>query len=123
MPRVKGGPKTKNRHRKVLKKAKGYYAGRGRTFKMALLTVQRAQAFAFSGRKEKKRDYRSIWIERINAAAQINKITYSALINGLKKACIMLDRKVMAQMAIDDPAGFTAITNVAKQALEPIPAA
>jgi large subunit ribosomal protein L20 len=117
MPRVKGGTKTKNRHRKVLKKAKGYYAGRRSGFKMALITVQRAQAFAFSGRKEKKRDYRALWIERINAACRVHELTYSALINGLKKAGVLLDRKVMAQIAVEDPSAFAAISDVAKQAL------
>jgi large subunit ribosomal protein L20 len=115
MPRVKGGTKTKNRHRKVLKKAKGYYAGRRTGFKAALMTVQRAQAFAFSGRKEKKRDYRALWIERINAAARVHKLTYSALMSGLKKAGVILDRKVLAQIAVEDPAAFAAIADVARQ--------
>jgi large subunit ribosomal protein L20 len=116
MPRVKGGPKTKNRHRKVLKQAKGYYAGRGRGFKMALMTLQRAKAFAFSGRKEKKRDYRAVWIERINAAAQACGLSYSMFINGLKKAGIDLDRKVLAQIAVDDPGAFKAIAQLARGA-------
>jgi len=113
MPRAKGGPKTKNRHRKVLKKAKGYYAGRRTGYKMAVMTVQRAQAFAFSGRKEKKRDYRALWIERINAAVRPHGLTYSALIDGLKKAGVALDRKMLALVAVEDPAAFAEISKVA----------
>jgi large subunit ribosomal protein L20 len=116
MSRVKGGPKTKNRHRKVLKQAKGYYAGRRTGFKMALLTLQRAKAFAFSGRKEKKRDFRALWIERINAAVRTHGLSYSRFVDGLKKAGVALDRKVMAQIAVDDPAAFGAIVDVARQA-------
>jgi large subunit ribosomal protein L20 len=113
MPRAKGGPKTKNRHRKVLKKAKGYYAGRKTGFKMALLTVQRAKAFAFSGRREKKRDYRALWIERINAAARSHGLSYSAFIDGLKKAGVALDRKMLAVVAVEDPAAFAELSKVA----------
>lgn len=118
MPRTKGGPKTKNRHRKVLKQAKGYYAGRRTGYKMALMTLQRAKAFAFSGRKEKKRDYRALWIERINAAIRPHGLSYSAFINGLKKAGIALDRKVMAQIAVEDPGAFGAIVDIARQAVK-----
>jgi len=117
MPRVKGGPKTKNRHRKVINKAKGYYAGRRTGYKMAVMTLQRAQAFAFSGRKEKKRDYRALWIERINAAVRPLSLTYSAFMNGLKKAGVILDRKVLAKIAVDDPSAMSAIADVAKAAL------
>ncbi|MFA6033958.1 MAG: 50S ribosomal protein L20 [Myxococcota bacterium] len=117
MPRVKGGTKTKNRHRKVLTKAKGYYAGRRTGYKMAVMTLQRAQAFAFSGRKEKKRDYRALWIERINAAVRPLSITYSSFMNGLKRAGVILDRKVLAKIAVDDPAAMSAIVDVAKAAL------
>lgn len=118
MPRVKGGTKTKNRHRKVLKAAKGYYAGRRTGYKMALLTLQRAKAFAFSGRKEKKRDYRALWIERINAAIRPHGLSYSRFIDGLKKAGVALDRKVMAQIAVDDPGAFGAIVDVVRQAVK-----
>jgi large subunit ribosomal protein L20 len=116
MPRAKGGPKTRRRRKKILKKAKGYFGGRRKLYKTAAETVLRAGAFAYSGRKQKKRQFRSIWIVRIGAAAKLNGISYSQFINGLKKAGIELDRKILADLAVNDPGGFTALCTQAKSA-------
>jgi large subunit ribosomal protein L20 len=114
MPRAKGGAKTRQRRKKVLKKAKGYVGGRSRLFRTAKETVLRAGAFAYRDRKAKKRTNRRLWIARINAACREAGLTYSVFISALKKAGVLLDRKVLAEIAVRDPAGFTKLTETAK---------
>ena len=117
MARIKRAMMTRKRRNKVLKCAKGYWGAKSKHFKMAKQAVMKSGNYAFVGRKLKKRDFRSLWITRINAAARINGMSYSVLMNGLKKAGVQLDRKVLSDMAVNDPAAFTAITEVAKKAL------
>ena len=117
MARVKGGYKTRRRHKRVLKMAKGYFGGRSRLFKTASETVDRALAYAYRDRKAKKRDFRRLWIVRINAAARIHDLSYSRLIDGLGRANIQLDRKVLADMAVNDEVAFAALAERAKAAL------
>jgi large subunit ribosomal protein L20 len=117
MPRVKRGTKRNDRRKKILKRASGYFLTKSKLYQAAQEAVERGLKFAYSGRKQKKRQYRSIWIVRINAAAKINNISYSQLINGLKKAGIELDRKVLADLAVNDAAAFTALVGQAKAAL------
>jgi large subunit ribosomal protein L20 len=114
MPRVKRGFKARHRRNKVLKLAKGYRGARSKLFRSATEAVDRALNYAFRDRRVKKRDFRSLWITRINAAARINGLSYSKLIHGLKLAKVEIDRKVMADLAVSDPKGFTAIAAVAK---------
>ncbi|MBI2203095.1 MAG: 50S ribosomal protein L20 [Candidatus Rokubacteria bacterium] len=114
MPRAKGGPKTRQRRKKVLKKAKGYVGGRHRLYKSANETVLRAGAFAYRDRKAKKRLSRNLWIVRINAACRMAGTTYSRFMAGLKKAGILLDRKVLAELAVSDPAAFAKLAETAK---------
>ena len=114
--RVKGGPKTRWRRKRVLKRAKGFFGARRKLFAVAKETVDRALAYAFEGRKQKKRQYRRLWISRINAAVRPHDLSYSRFINGLSRAGVELDRKVLADLAITDPQGFKAVTDVAKQA-------
>jgi large subunit ribosomal protein L20 len=114
MPRVKRGFKARHRRNKVLKLAKGYRGARSKLFRSATEAVDRALNYAFRDRRVKKRDFRSLWIARINAAARINGLSYSKLIHGLKLAKVEIDRKVMADLAVSDPKGFTAIAAVAK---------
>ena len=114
MPRVKGGTKTRRRHKKILKLAKGNYGGRSKVYKIALHTVHRGLAYSFVGRKIKKRDYRSLWIERINIAVKKMGLTYSKFMNLLKKANIGLDRKMLANIAVNDAAGFAKIVEAVK---------
>ncbi len=116
MPRVKRGTKRSDRRKKILKRASGYFLTKSKLYQAAQEAVERGLKFAYSGRKQKKRQYRSIWIVRINAAAKINGISYSQLINGLKKAGIELDRKVLADLAVNDAAGFSALVTQAKSA-------
>ena len=116
MPRVKGGPQTRQRRKKRLKLAKGQYGGKSRLFRTATESVDKGQAYAYTGRKHRKRDFRRLWIARINAATRAVGLTYSQFINGLKKAKITLDRKVLSDMAIHDEAGFQRLTEVAKNA-------
>ena len=116
MARIKGAMMTRKRRKKVLKLAKGYYGSKSKHFKMAKQQVMKGGNYAFAGRKQKKRDYRRLWITRINAAARINGLSYSVFMNGLKKAGVQLDRKVLADMAVNDPAAFAALVEVAKQA-------
>ncbi len=113
MPRAKGGYKTRQRRKKVLKQAKGYVGGRKRLFKSAKETVQRGLQFAYRDRRVRKREFRKLWIIRINAAARENGTTYSRLMKGLKDSGIELDRKVLADMAVCDPAGFTTVVKAA----------
>ncbi len=114
MPRAKGGVKARRRHKKVLKKAKGYVGGRHRLYRSASETVLRAGAFAYRDRKQKKRLSRSLWIVRINAACRQAGLSYSRFMNGLKKAGILLDRKVLAELAVKDPAAFAKLAETAK---------
>jgi large subunit ribosomal protein L20 len=118
MPRVKRGTKRNDRRKKILKRASGYFLTKSKLYQAAQEAVERGLKFAYSGRKQKKRQYRSLWIVRINAAAKINGISYSQLINGLKKAGIGLDRKILAELAVHDAAGFAALVKQAKGALE-----
>ena len=117
MLRVKRGVTAKARHKKVLKQAKGYYGARSRTYRMAKQAVIKAGQYAYRDRRQKKRQFRALWIVRINAEARVCGITYSQLINGLKKAGIELDRKVMADMAVHDKLAFAAVAEQAKTAL------
>ena len=119
MPRVKRGTKRNDRRKKILKRASGYFLTKSKLYQAAQEAVERGLKFAYSGRKQKKRQYRSIWIVRINAAAKINNISYSQLINGLKKAGVDLDRKILADLAVNDAAAFTALVGQAKAALKP----
>lgn len=114
MPRVKRGFKARHRRNKVLKLAKGYRGARSKLFRSATEAVDRALNYAFRDRRVKKRDFRALWITRINAAARINGLSYSKLIHGLKLAKIEIDRKVMADLAVSDPKGFAAIADAAK---------
>ncbi len=117
MPRVKRGVTAKARHKKVLKQAKGYYGARSRVYRVAKQAVIKAGQYAYRDRRQRKRQFRSLWITRINAQARECGISYSQLINGLKKANIELDRKVLADMAVHDKIGFAAIAEQAKKAL------
>src|SRR5512147_2021762 len=114
MPRVKRGFKARQRRNKVLKLAKGYRGARSKLFRSATEAVDRALNYAFRDRRVKKRDFRALWITRINAAARTNGLSYSRLIHGLKLANVGIDRKVLADLAVTDPRGFTEIANVAK---------
>ena len=116
MPRVKRGFKARQRRNKVLKLAKGYVGGRRKLFRPATETVDRAMAYAYRDRKQKKRDFRGLWIVRINAAAHEHGLSYSRFIGGLKKAGVGLDRKVLAELAVSDPAGFAEVAKLAQQA-------
>jgi large subunit ribosomal protein L20 len=117
MPRVKRGTKRNDRRKKILKRASGYFLTKSKLYQAAQEAVERGLKFAYSGRRQKKRQYRSLWIVRINAAAKINGISYSQLINGLKKAGVELDRKILADIAVNDAQGFTALVEQAKTAL------
>lgn len=117
MARVKRGVTARRRHKKVLAAAKGYYNARRKVFRVAKQAVTKAMQYAYIGRKRKKREFRSLWIVRINAAARLNGLSYSRLMNGLKKANITLDRKALADLAIHDAAAFTAVSEQAKRAL------
>ena len=114
MPRAKGGAKTRRRRKKVLKKAKGYFGGRRKLYRSAAETVLRAGAFAYRGRKQKKRRARALWIVRINAACRLAGLSYSAFMAGLKKGGVMLDRKVLAELAVSDPKAFAKLAETAK---------
>jgi large subunit ribosomal protein L20 len=114
MPRAKGGSKTRQRRKKILKRAKGYVGGRGRLYRTAAETVLRAGAFAYRDRRQKKREARSLWIVRINAACRGLGLSYSRFMAGLKQAGIALDRKVLAELAVTDPAAFAKLAETAK---------
>lgn len=114
MPRVKRGFKARRRRNKVLKLAKGYRGARSKLFRSATEAVDRALNYAFRDRKVKKRDFRALWITRINAASRLNGLSYSKLIHGLKKASVEIDRKVLADLAVSDPRGFSEIASIAK---------
>ena len=117
MPRVKRAVSAHKKRRTVLNRAKGYYGAKSRSYRAAKEQVQHSLQYMYRDRRNKKREIRRLWIPRINAAARINGMSYSVLMNGLKKAGVQLDRKVLSDMAINDPAAFTAITEVAKKAL------
>lgn len=117
MARIKGGMNARKRHNRVLKLAKGYRGARSKQYRVAKQSVMRALTSSFSGRKERKRQFRRLWIARINAAARINDLSYSKFMYGLKLAEIELNRKVLADMAINDPAGFASLAEVAKAKL------
>lgn len=117
MPRTKGGFKTRHRRKKILKLAKGYWGARRKLYGVARETVDRALAYAFAGRKQKKRQFRSLWISRINAALEPQQTSYSRFIHGLKVAGIQLDRKVLADLAKHDPAAFARVVGLAKEKL------
>jgi len=112
MPRVKRGFKARQRRRKILKAAKGYRGGQGTLFKTATISVNRARMFAYRDRRVRKRDFRRLWIIRINAAARENGLSYSKLMGGLHEAGIDIDRKILADMAINDPAGFSRVAGM-----------
>ena len=114
MPRVKRGFKARQRRNKVLKLAKGYRGARSKLFRSATEAVDRALNYAFRDRRVKKRDFRALWITRINAAARVNGLSYSKLIHGLKTANVEIDRKVLADLAVSDPRGFSEIAGLAK---------
>ena len=117
MARVKRGFKARRRRNKVLKLAKGYRGARSKLFRSATEAVDRALNYAFRDRRVKKRDFRSLWITRINAASRLNGLSYSKFIFGLKKANVEIDRKVLADIAVSDPRGFTEIAGVAKASI------
>lgn len=114
MARVKSGVTARKRHKKVLKQAKGYYGAKSKLYRPANQAVMKSLHYAYSGRKQRKRDFRKLWISRINAAARLNGMNYSTFINGLKKANIEINRKVLSEMAIHDPEGFTKLVEIAK---------
>ena len=118
MARVKRGVVAKSRHKKVLKKAKGYYGARSRVYRVAKQAVIRAGQYAYRDRRQRKRQFRALWIVRINAAAHENGLSYSRFINGLKKAAIDIDRKVLADLAVHDKPAFAALAEQAKAALD-----
>ena len=114
MARVKGAVTTRARHKKILKRAKGYYGAKSIRFRMANQAVMKSGMYAYVGRKNKKRDFRSLWITRINAAARMNGISYSKFISGLKRANININRKMLAEMAVSDAKGFAALVEKIK---------
>ncbi|MBP3618815.1 MAG: 50S ribosomal protein L20 [Lachnospiraceae bacterium] len=117
MARVKGGLNAKKRHNRVLKLAKGYRGARSKQYRIAKQSVMRALTSSFAGRKERKRQFRQLWIARINAAARMNGLSYSKFMYGLKLAEVEVNRKMLSEMAINDPEGFTALVEVAKSKL------
>jgi large subunit ribosomal protein L20 len=118
MPRVKGGPKTRQRRKKTMKMAKGYVAGRRRLYRTAVDAVHRALAYSYRDRKVRKRDFRRLWIARINAAARLYGLSYSRLMDALKKAHMEFDRKILADLAVSDPGTFSKIVEQAKATLK-----
>ena len=117
MARIKGAMMTRKRRKKVLKLAKGYFGGKSKLFKTAKEAVMKSGQYAYVGRRQRKRDFRRLWIARINAAAKLNGMNYSTFMNGLKKAGITMNRKMLAELAVSDAAAFTALTEKAKAAL------
>ncbi len=115
MARIKGGLNAKKRHNRVLKLAKGYRGARSKQYRTAKQSVMRALASSFAGRKQKKRDFRKLWIARINAAARMNGMSYSQFMHGLKSANININRKMLADMAVNDAAGFAKLVEVVKK--------
>ena len=118
MPRVKRGTKRKDRRKKILGLASGFYGGKGRLHRIAKLAVEKALGYSYRDRRARKRDFRRLWITRINAAARLNGLSYSQFIDGLKRAGIDLDRKVLADLAVVDPGGFSELAGKARSALD-----
>ncbi len=118
MPRVKRGPKRAQKRKRILKVAKGYYGTRSKAYRIAKQAVDRALAFSYRDRRQRKRQFRRLWITRINAAARLHGLSYSRFINGLKRAGSTLDRKVLADLAVRDAEGFGQLAAVAREALE-----
>jgi len=116
MPRAKGGPKTRARRKRVLNLAEGFWGAKSKLYRSATEAVDRALKYAYRDRKARKRDFRRLWIARINAAARLNGLSYSRFINGLTKSGIALDRKILADMAVTDPASFTKLVDSVKVA-------
>lgn len=117
MARIKGGLNAKKRHNRTLKLAKGYRGARSKQYRIAKQSVMRALASSYAGRKQKKRQFRQLWIARINAAARMNGLSYSKMMHGLKVANIDINRKMLAEMAVNDAVGFTALAEIAKKAV------
>jgi large subunit ribosomal protein L20 len=117
VPRVRRGTSRRQRRRKVLKRAKGYYIGKSKLYRVAKEAVDKSLGYAYRDRRARKRQFRSLWTIRINAAARQNDLSYSRFISGLTKAGVILDRKILADLAINDPAGFTALAQAARSAL------
>ncbi len=117
MARVKRGVVARRRHKKVLKQAKGYYGARSRVFRVAKQAVTKAAQYAYRDRRQRKRQFRALWITRINAAARANGLSYSRLIDGLKKAGVVLDRRVLADVAVHDKAAFSKVVETARAAI------
>ena len=117
MPRVRRGVVAHRRHKKILQQAKGYYGARSRVFRVAKQAVIRAGQYAYRDRRQRKRQFRALWITRINAQSRANGLSYNRLINGLKRADVVLDRRVLADLAVHDKAAFTALVEQAKLAL------
>ena len=117
MARIKGGMNAKKKHNRTLKLAKGYRGARSKQYRVSKQSVMRALTSAYAGRKQKKRQMRQLWIARINAAARMNGLSYSKLMHGLKVAGVDMNRKMLAEMAVNDAAGFAAVAEVAKKAL------
>ena len=115
MPRVKRGVKARKRRKKILKQAKGYQGARSILYKSAREAVERSLNYAYRDRRTRKRDFRSLWISRINAATRLNDLTYSQFIKGLKKADVIIDRKLLADLAVSDPQVFSKISSIAKE--------
>lgn len=118
MARIKGGIRTKKRHKKVLKLAKGYRGAKSKLFKTANQAVMKSLVYAYQGRKRRKRDFRKLWIARINAASRMNGMSYSRFINGLKKSGVEINRKMLAEIAVSDPQAFEQLVLKAKAALQ-----
>jgi len=119
MPRAKGGPKTRRRHKKTMKAVKGYVGGRRKTYRQARETHERGLTYAYRDRKQRKRDMRGLWIVRINAAAREHGLSYNRLVSGLKAAGVLVDRKVLAALALDQPKAFAELAALAKRSAVP----
>ena len=117
MPRVKRGTKRRHRRKKILRLAKGFYTGKSKLYRAAKEAVEKSLGYAYRDRRARKRDFRGLWIIRINAAARQNDLSYSRLMQGLKKAGVALDRKILADLAVTDPAAFSAVAQTARAAL------
>jgi large subunit ribosomal protein L20 len=117
MPRVKRGNRRLQYRKKILKRAKGYYGARSRLYRTAEQAVEKAGVYAYAGRKQRKRDFRTLWTTRINAAARLHGLSYSRFMNGLDRAGIALNRKMLAGIAVEDPAAFSSLADTAKRAL------
>lgn len=114
MARIKRGINTRKRHKRVLKQTKGYFGGKSKLFKTANQALMKSLSYSYVGRKHRKRDFRKLWIQRINAAARLNGMNYSKFISGLKNANVEINRKMLSELAINDPEAFTKLTEIAK---------